>query len=84
MWGIKKGPLHLGSRPGVSINALTQPGAPPERMVLSSTLRLAVYGAIMVPHYYALRWIRQGRTGLSSRADVRDREAGLDSLGMMS
>ena len=52
--GQKKGPLRLGSRPGVSINALTQPGAPPERMGLRLTLRLAAR-VIMVPHYYALR-----------------------------
>jgi hypothetical protein len=46
--GQKKGPLRFGSRPVVSVNVLTQPGAPPERMRLRLTVRLTVRGAVMV------------------------------------
>jgi hypothetical protein len=56
--GQKKGPLRFGSGPVVSVNVLTQPGALPERMRLRLTLRLTAY-VIMIPHYYAFRWIRQ-------------------------
>ena len=58
MRGIKK-PAPSGSRPGVSVNVLTQPGAPPEQMRFRLTLRLAERGVIMIPHYYAFWWIRQ-------------------------
>jgi hypothetical protein len=65
--GQKKGPLPSGSRPVVSMNVLTQPGAPPERMRLRLTLRLVVRGVIMAPHYYALQRIRQAARGVLCR-----------------
>jgi hypothetical protein len=61
--GQKKGPLRFGSRPVVSVNVLTQPGAPPERMRLRLTVRLVARRVIIAPHYYALQRIRQG-TGM--------------------
>jgi hypothetical protein len=88
--GQKKGPLPSGSRPVVSMNVLTQPGAPPERLRLRLTLRLAMRGVIMAPHYYALQRIRQARARHVVTPSAREGtkaprpSLSLDSLRMMS